>query len=99
MEYAVFGLAVVLFAANIWFSERRERRWHELLKDLLNRKMAKDFYDYVNGTEVIERGKNPQLKMFEEIEQQIRDKQQAGNVPAFINQKRPNIPLGGNREY
>jgi len=89
MEYVVIGLFSGLVAFNMWLTERRENRWHKRLDDLLNKKMAKDFYDYVNGTEVLNKSKNPQAQLFEEIEQQIKDKADAGKVPDFINERRP----------
>lgn len=93
MEYAVLGLAVALISVKFWLDERREKRWHKLLNDMLNRKMAKDFYDYVNATELLERAQNPHVKTLEEIEQQIQDKRDAGSVPPFINQKKAPIPI------
>lgn len=85
MEYAVLGFAVALVGVKYWLDERRERRWHKLLDDLLNRKMARDFYDYVNGTEVLSKSNNPQAQLFKEIEQQIKDKREEGPVKGFIN--------------
>jgi len=92
MEYVVLGVAVGLVAVKFWLDERRETRWHETLNDLLNRKMAKDFYDYVYGTELLNKSKNPQHQLFKEIEQQIKDKADEGKVPKFINERRPFVP-------
>lgn len=98
MEYVVLGIAAALVGVKFWLDERKEKRWHNLLDDLLNRKMARDFYDYVNGTEVLNKSKNPQAQLFKEIEQQIRDRQDEGNVPKFINEKRPSS-LINNKVY
>jgi len=55
MAYLIIILAFGLVAFNIWLAERREDRWHRRMSDLLNRKMAKDFYDYVQGSADLER--------------------------------------------
>lgn len=89
MIYVILGAAVALVGVNIWLQERRETRWHDTMKDLLNRKMARDFYDYVYGTEVLKKAQNSEQRdLFRDIEEQIRNKRDRGKVPEFINQRR-----------
>uniref|UniRef100_A0A6H1ZIZ0 Uncharacterized protein n=1 Tax=viral metagenome TaxID=1070528 RepID=A0A6H1ZIZ0_9ZZZZ len=88
MEYVILGAAVAFVGFQMWLSERREARWHRTLNDLINKKMAKDFYDYVYGTEVLKKAENPQQQLFADIEEQIRNKRDQGKVPEFINQRR-----------
>lgn len=96
---ALFVVSVGLIGVKFWIDERREQRWHKMIYDLINRKMARDFYDYVNGTGTLHKDSNPQMQMFEEIEQQIRERQERGNVPDFINQDKAKVPIDTRRTY
>ena len=97
MIYVILGAAVALVVGNMWLTERRETRWHRTMQDLLNRKMARDFYDYVYGTNAIKETENPQMKLFKDIEQQIKDRDEKGRVKPFINDGSgvPSQLLGG----
>ena len=93
IEYLVIILSFGLVVLNIWLNERREARWHNLIQDLLNRKMAKDFYDYVNGTEIL--NKSQKMDVVKQWEKEALDEVVAArertNNPPFINQYRPNV--------
>lgn len=88
MEYVILGLAIALVGVKFWLDEKKEKRHHSLICDLINKKMARDFYDYVYGTETLKKADNPQLKLFKEIEEQIRNNADKGKTPEFINQRR-----------
>ena len=92
IEYVVIALSFGLVAFKIYLAERREARWHRRLEDLLNRKMARDFYDYVNGNEVLEKTKH--VSLIEQLEKEALKKQEEirrRNDPPFINQYRPHV--------
>jgi len=98
LAYVVVGLAFALVGIKFWLDERKELRcqkreelWYKLLTDLLNRKMARDFYDYVNGTEVLRKSENPIEKWEKEALAKMEELKQS--PPPFINQYRPKVDV------
>lgn len=98
MEYVIAGLSFGLVVFKLWLDEKKEARWHKQLNDLINKKMANDFYDYVHGTKILKKDQI-QTELFDEFAQQYKDRVDRGKVPPFINQKRPGVDIRPNQEY
>jgi hypothetical protein len=96
MAYLIIILAFGLVGFNIWLAERREDRWQKRMSDLLNRKMAHDFYDYVQGSADLERASKmttEQLRFAEILatEKAIKEGNEKSKEPPFINQYRSHV--------
>lgn len=57
-------------------NKKNQEQWFTILQDLLNRKMARDFYDYVNGTTALKQ---------EKLNFPTQAKAEEDSIPPFIN--------------
>ena len=96
MTWLCVGLSFALVGVVIYLQERREDRWHRRMSDLLNRKMAKDFYDYTDATVIMDKAAKmtPEQLRFAELEaaeKAIKEGYDKPKEPPFINAYRPRV--------